>query len=49
MTSYIGIAIYVVNIISYKLYAKTQSVGLGTMDLHSNRLEDDGAKYPSTL
>ncbi|KAH9242357.1 hypothetical protein K456DRAFT_1905383 [Colletotrichum gloeosporioides 23] len=49
MTSYIGIAIYVVNIISYKLYAKTQKVGLGTMDLHSNRLEDDGAKYPSTL
>ncbi|KAI8287501.1 putative amino-acid permease [Colletotrichum sp. SAR 10_98] len=49
MTSYIGIAIYVVNIISYKLYAKTQRVGLGTMDLHSNRLEDDGAKYPSTL
>ncbi|KAF4876505.1 putative amino-acid permease [Colletotrichum siamense] len=49
MTSYIGIAIYVVNIISYKLYAKSQRVGLGTMDLHSNRLEDDGAKYPSTL
>ncbi|KAF0324441.1 dicarboxylic amino acid permease [Colletotrichum asianum] len=49
MTSYIGIAIYVVNIISYKLYAKTNKVDLDSMDLHTNRLEDDGAKYPSTL
>lgn len=49
MTSYIGIAIYMVNIISYKLYAKTKKVELNTMDLATNRLEDDGSKYPSTL
>jgi amino acid transporter len=49
MTSYIGIAIYLVNIISYKVYAKTKKVELATMDLVTNRLEDDGSKYPSTL
>ncbi|KAK7713541.1 hypothetical protein SLS63_012063 [Diaporthe eres] len=49
MTSYIGIAIYLVNILSYKVYAKTKRVELTTMDLVTNRLEDDGSKYPSTL
>lgn len=49
MTSYIGIAIYLVNILSYKVYAKTKKVELTTMDLVTNRLEDDGTKYPSTL
>ncbi|KAK2605718.1 hypothetical protein N8I77_008537 [Diaporthe amygdali] len=49
MTSYIGIAIYLVNILSYKVYAKTKKVQLSTMDLVTNRLEDDGNKYPSTL
>lgn len=49
MTSYIGIAIYLVNILSYKVYAKTKKVELTTMDLVTNRLEDDGSKYPSTL
>lgn len=49
MTSYIGIAIYLVNILSYKVYAKTKKVELATMDLVTNRLEDDGSKYPSTL
>lgn len=49
MTSYIGIAIYLVNILSYKMYAKTKKVQLSTMDLVTNRLEDDGSKYPSTL
>ncbi|KAL2278500.1 hypothetical protein FJTKL_14418 [Diaporthe vaccinii] len=49
MTSYIGIAIYLVNILSYKVYAKTKKVELTTMDLVTNRLEDDGIKYPSTL
>ncbi|KAJ0312317.1 hypothetical protein COL516b_001393 [Colletotrichum fioriniae] len=49
MTSYIGVAIYLVNIFSYKVYAKTRRVGLHSMDLVTNRLEDDGSKYPSTL
>lgn len=49
MTSYIGVAIYLVNILSYKLYAKTKKVELITMDLVTNRIEDDGSKYPSTL
>lgn len=49
MTSYIGVAIYLVNILSYKVYAKTKKVELITMDLVTNRLEDDGSKYPSTL
>lgn len=49
MTSYIGVAIYLVNILSYKVYAKTKKVELTTMDLVTNRLEDDGSKYPSTL
>lgn len=49
MTSYIGIAIYLVNILSYKVYAKTKRVELANMDLATNRLEDDGSKYPSTL
>lgn len=49
MTSYIGIAIYLINIFSYKIYAKTNKVELATMDLVTNRLEDDGSKYPSTL
>lgn len=49
MTSYIGIGIYLVNIVSYKIYAKTKKVELTTMDLVTNRLEDDGSKYPSTL
>ncbi|KAF9873897.1 dicarboxylic amino acid permease [Colletotrichum karsti] len=49
MTSYIGIAIYLVNIFSYKFYAKTKKVGLRDMDLWTNRLEDDGSKYPSTI
>lgn len=47
MTSYIGVAIYLVNILSYKVYAKTKKVELTTMDLVTNRLEDDGSKYPS--
>lgn len=49
MTSYIGVAIYLVNILSYKFYAKTKKVELSTMDLVTNRLEDDGSKYPSTI
>lgn len=49
MTSYIGIAIYLVNILSYKIYAKTERVKLSTMDLTSNRLEHDGNTYPSML
>lgn len=49
MTSYIGISIYLVNILSYKVYAKTQRVDLDTMDLTTNRLEGDGSRYPSTL
>lgn len=49
MTSYIGIAIYLVNILSYKVYAKTKKVELSTMDLVTNRLEDDGSRYPGTL
>ncbi|KAK1623665.1 dicarboxylic amino acid permease [Colletotrichum phormii] len=49
MTSYIGVAIYLVNIFSYKAYAKTRRVELHSMDLVTNRLEDDGSKYLSTL
>lgn len=49
MTSYISIAINLINILSYKVYAKTKKVELVTMDLITNRLEDDGSKYPSTL
>lgn len=49
MTSYIGVAIYLANIFSYKVYAKTRRVELHSMDLVTNRLEDDGSKYPSTL
>lgn len=49
MTSYIGVAIYLVNILSYKVYAKTKKVELATMNLVTNRLEDDGIEYPSTL
>lgn len=49
MTSYIGVVIYVVNIFSYKVYAKTKQVTLHEMDLYSNRLEDDGNKYPGSL
>lgn len=49
LTSYIGVAIYLVNIVSYKMYAKTEKVELTTMDLVTNRLEDDGSKYSSTL
>lgn len=49
MASYIGIAIYLVNIMSYKIYAKTKRVELDTMDLITNRLESNGSRYPSTL
>ncbi|KAF6809154.1 dicarboxylic amino acid permease [Colletotrichum plurivorum] len=49
MTSYIGVVIYVVNIFSYKVFAKTKKVELHEMDLYSNRLEDDGNKYPGSL
>ncbi|KAF6804476.1 dicarboxylic amino acid permease [Colletotrichum musicola] len=34
---------------SYKVYAKTKKVELHEMDLYSNRLEDDGNKYPGSL
>ncbi|KAF6784610.1 dicarboxylic amino acid permease [Colletotrichum sojae] len=46
MTSYIRVVIYVVNIFSHKVYAKTKKMELREMDLYSNRLEDDGNKYP---
>ncbi|KXH47920.1 dicarboxylic amino acid permease [Colletotrichum salicis] len=49
MTSYIGVAIYLANIFGYKAYAKTRRVELHSMDLVTNRLEDDESKYPSTL
>lgn len=44
MVSYIGIAIYLVNIFSYKIYAKTKKVELDALDLGTNRLFGDSVE-----
>ncbi|KAK7417450.1 hypothetical protein QQX98_004570 [Neonectria punicea] len=49
VTSYIGIAIYLLNILAYKIWAKTGRVHLHDMDLTTGRLEHDGSDYPGTL
>lgn len=40
VTSYIGVIIYVVNLVFYKLWAKSAKVMPGDMDLHTDRLEN---------
>lgn len=49
MTSYIAVALYLVNIAFWKLWKRTKRVGFEDMDLSTGRLEDDGREYPSTL
>ncbi|KAF2994550.1 hypothetical protein E8E14_001410 [Neopestalotiopsis sp. 37M] len=40
VTSYIGIMIYILNIVFWKYFRKTQAVGLHEMDLHTGRIEE---------
>lgn len=49
VTSYIGIAVYLINIFGYKIWRKTKKVDLHSMDLDTGRIEDDGVRFPSTI
>ena len=49
VTSYLGIIIYLFNVMSCKFVKKTQRVSLDEMDLQTDRLIDDGSKPSSTF
>lgn len=44
MTSYIGVAVYLFNIVFWKFYKSTKAVKLSEMDLTTGRLEANGER-----
>jgi amino acid permease len=46
MTSYIGIVVYLFNIITYKIFKKSKAVKLLDMDLQTGRLDKDSVARP---
>ncbi|KPM42483.1 putative amino-acid permease [Neonectria ditissima] len=49
MTSYIGIILYLLNILWWKVWHGTTKVSSKEMDLTTGRFEDDGREYPTSL
>lgn len=43
VTSYIGVLLYLFNIVSYKIFVKTEPVKLQDMDLQTGRQTVDGS------